>query len=321
MTSPFGSPAVERRVELGALPGGEPVGAAAQQPAGPEQRVVGEAAVPEGVLLDPAADLVDAGQAEFDDVEGVEHPDRVGQLGGQRGGVPAERVQRGGDDRGPPRLVPVGEPGAQHPARTGPATTSSSRAGRPGVRSAMPVAYSVGWVPVARRNAVSSTPERGHAVEPGRVVDQRFPAFDDLGHDGVPGHAELVGDGGDGPVVVADLLERPLPGPVGEHRPRGDRVVLFGPGLVRAQRVSALEDPLAPPQQHRHPAIGRSRTVTVRRSLTRATAPHSAQPTRSRGVSTPRCHSPSTFSAEQHLESGQAEQGSNMVVHLGLLAS
>jgi len=32
-----------------------------------------------------------------------------------------------------------------------------------------------------------------------------------------------------------------------------DRVVLFGPGLVRAQHVSAMEDPLTPPQKHRHP--------------------------------------------------------------------
>ena len=151
----------------------------------------------------------------------------------------------------------------------------------------MPVAYSVGWVPVARRNAVSSTPTALHPVEPVRVVDQRFPAQLTWRHDRVPGHAELGGDRGDGPVVVADLLERPLPGPVGEHRPGRDRVVLLGPGLVRAQRVSALEDPFPPPEHAPAPRpTGRSRTVTVRRSFTRATAPHSPHPTRSRGVST-----------------------------------
>ena len=77
MTWPVGSPASQRGVQPVALPVGEPVGAAAQQPAGAEQRVVGVAAVPQGVLLDPAAHGVDAGQAEFDDVERVEHPGRV----------------------------------------------------------------------------------------------------------------------------------------------------------------------------------------------------------------------------------------------------
>ena len=67
----------QRREELAALLDGEPVRAAAQQPAGPEQRVLGEAAVPEGVLLGAAADLVDAGQGQFHDMEGIKHPDRL----------------------------------------------------------------------------------------------------------------------------------------------------------------------------------------------------------------------------------------------------
>jgi hypothetical protein len=43
-----------------------------QQPADPIQRVVAMAAVAEGVLLDPAADLVEGLGAQADDVEGVE---------------------------------------------------------------------------------------------------------------------------------------------------------------------------------------------------------------------------------------------------------
>jgi len=43
-------------------------------------------------------------------------------------------------------------------------------------------------------------------------------------------------------------------------------------------------------------AIGRSRTVTVRRSFTLATAPHAGHPTRSRGNSTRTCQSPAVFS-------------------------
>jgi hypothetical protein len=41
--------------------------------------------VPEGVLLDPAADLIHAVQAQLDHVKWVEYPDRVGQLDDQRG--------------------------------------------------------------------------------------------------------------------------------------------------------------------------------------------------------------------------------------------
>ena len=51
--------------------------AAAQDPADAVERVAGPAAVPEGLLLDPAADLVDRVEAEPDDVEGVQHADRV----------------------------------------------------------------------------------------------------------------------------------------------------------------------------------------------------------------------------------------------------
>jgi hypothetical protein len=47
------------------------------------------------------------------------------------------------------------------------------------------------------------------------------------------------------------------------------------------------------------PLAGRSRTVTVRRSFTLATAPQSPHPTRSLGVSIPTCHSPSTISVER----------------------
>src|SRR5215207_531330 len=45
--------------------------AAAQQPADPEQRVAGVPAVAEGVLLNPAADLVDRVQAEVRSTRGA----------------------------------------------------------------------------------------------------------------------------------------------------------------------------------------------------------------------------------------------------------
>jgi hypothetical protein len=57
--------------------------AAAQQPADPEQRIIPPAAVPGEFLLDAAADVVDGGEAQPDDVEGVEHAHRVRQRGAQ----------------------------------------------------------------------------------------------------------------------------------------------------------------------------------------------------------------------------------------------
>ena len=61
MTSWSGSPSGEFRVEPGGLFIGEVFGADLQGPADPVERIALAAAVPEGVLLDPAADLVDHG--------------------------------------------------------------------------------------------------------------------------------------------------------------------------------------------------------------------------------------------------------------------
>jgi len=64
--------------------------AAAQQPADAERWVTGPAAVSGGLLLHAAADGVDGVEPELDDVEGVQHPGRLGEGGPQRGGIPAE---------------------------------------------------------------------------------------------------------------------------------------------------------------------------------------------------------------------------------------
>jgi hypothetical protein len=62
------------------------------------------------------------------------HPHRAGQLGGQGGGVSAERVERGEADL----CLPASSRAASQPAYTvpvGPGSTSGSRARRPRVRS------------------------------------------------------------------------------------------------------------------------------------------------------------------------------------------
>jgi hypothetical protein len=94
-------------VEPAQQPGPGQVGvmvvAAAQHSSDAVERVAGAAAVPEGLLLDAAADLVDGVEAELDDVESVEDAGRSGQVGAQGAGVAAERVQRcDGDSRAPP---------------------------------------------------------------------------------------------------------------------------------------------------------------------------------------------------------------------------
>jgi hypothetical protein len=43
-------------------------------------------------------------------VEGVEHPDRVGQRGAQRAGLAPVGIQRGDHDPGPPHPVPLADP-------------------------------------------------------------------------------------------------------------------------------------------------------------------------------------------------------------------
>ena len=72
----------EQGVEPGLLLVGEQVGAGVQGAAGGVQRVTGPASVSVKVLLDPAAALVEGVAGEADDVEGVHHRDRVGQLFG-----------------------------------------------------------------------------------------------------------------------------------------------------------------------------------------------------------------------------------------------
>jgi hypothetical protein len=49
-------------------------------------------------------------------VECVQHPDRLRELGGERGGVAAERIERCGHDLRPELLVPGAEPPGEHGA-------------------------------------------------------------------------------------------------------------------------------------------------------------------------------------------------------------
>ena len=58
--------------------------------------------MPEGLLLHAATDLVHGVEPETDDVEGVQHAHRAGQLRSQRRGVPPKRIERGHAHAGTP---------------------------------------------------------------------------------------------------------------------------------------------------------------------------------------------------------------------------
>jgi hypothetical protein len=68
---------LDRHLEAGLLALGEPLLGAAQQVPDPVERVVAAAPVAVDRLLHAAADLVDDLAAELDDVERVEHRDRI----------------------------------------------------------------------------------------------------------------------------------------------------------------------------------------------------------------------------------------------------
>ena len=74
---------------------GQGLRCSAQQPPDPVERVVTVPTAVQGVLLDAAANLIERGQGEAGDMEGVQHPHRAGQLSAQRGRISAEGVERG----------------------------------------------------------------------------------------------------------------------------------------------------------------------------------------------------------------------------------
>lgn len=84
---------LDRGAQPGALVVGEVLGAGAEDGLDPEQRVALASSIPEGVLLDSAADLIDRGGAELHDMERVEYGGGVLQLVVDRGLVTGERVQ------------------------------------------------------------------------------------------------------------------------------------------------------------------------------------------------------------------------------------
>lgn len=135
---------VEHRLELrelGLLQQPEP---RPEQTAATVERVAGAAAVPEGLLLDTLAGLVERIAEQLNDMERVHHRRRVGDLFACGGLVAGEAIHRDDIDAITPGLGASDEPGLKtFFDRSG--TMSSSRAGpvlfRAGARSMMTVTY------------------------------------------------------------------------------------------------------------------------------------------------------------------------------------
>ena len=310
-------------LQPGPGPGGEPVAAAAQHPADAVERVAGAAAVPGLGLLDAAADVIDGGQGEAHDVERVEHPHRVGQLRWSarwrsRGTGPATPWPPG-----PPRLVaarPASRP-ARVPER--PSTTSSSRAARPGVRSAIPVANVVDRVRGRAQVGGLVDPDRGHrpASRAGSSTTgvPRSMTWRITVHHATPSAA-----------AVRDTAASAAPTCSNAHARA--RSVSVARGAIASCRSVQVRCSHSGCGQHQirltqqittgRPPIGRSRTQVGRRSFARATAPHAGQPTRSAVVSHQQLQLPAGVRGGEHLEPGQPEQGSRhrrriVIHHLG----
>lgn len=177
--------------------------------------------MPEGVLLDAAADLVDGGGAELDDVERVQHGRGVFELVVDRGLVAGERVKSRDLHVLPERFAASGEPG-----RVGLPGAAGHEVEQPGPRLPGAVAAEIDHPGQLLRAALSGVDvmpdvlidaEGGDVLEPGLVLSQ----FDQLGLDGpphrLPRRSELTGDTVHGGVLAAQLPDRPADGA------RGDR--------------------------------------------------------------------------------------------------
>jgi hypothetical protein len=84
----------EQDVEPTSLAVGEQVGAGVQGPPGPVERVTRQTAVAVEILPDPTTAAVERVTGQTDDVEGVHHRDRVGDLLCCSGLEPGEPVHR-----------------------------------------------------------------------------------------------------------------------------------------------------------------------------------------------------------------------------------
>lgn len=279
---------LQARVDLAGPSFGQVLGTVPQQRADLVERVVFAAAVPERGLLHALPALVECLHAEPDDVERVQHCDRVGQLVPDRVRVPAERVQCGmlhrrGEARRrgakPGRVRGAGPAG--HHVQQLRADPAGVVAGQVDHRGDRPVLPATGWLPDVLVHA-----ERDHPVEPVRVLDQVAGVRLDGTPEGVPADPEPTRQRGDGGVIGAEH-------PVAHATARPVSLARAG----SASCCSVTEPTGQPGCRHRQsrlrhrthagrPNAGASASSCTRRPWPSASTPQPGQPTGPGSVST-----------------------------------
>jgi hypothetical protein len=229
---------------------GEPVGGAYQNPADAVERIIGAATMAGQIALDAAADLVDTGVGQPDQVEVIGDQPDVAQppaIAGDGGLVAGVRIDRDLADGRDPGSVTLIEPGLH--GRGGTTRHDIEQPASADVDHAGDVHAATVTGRCEKRGLVQ--PERGDTIESGGVIDQRLADVDDGAHRGLPTHPEGAGNGRDRGAFLPDLPAHLGTGAFGQHRARCDRGVPFGPRARRTQLLMTTPQPLAPPQPGR----------------------------------------------------------------------
>jgi hypothetical protein len=187
-----------------------------------------------GLVLDPAAHLVNTAGGELDDMKWVGDLGGFGEHRVEHVAIRAGQIEGRPADPIPPRLGAFREPCTR---RCSAATSGNVEElascdvddlGRP--RLCPPSAF-----PAEQRLVEADRVDVPVAV---RVVDQRCPEVHDGVHDRVPITRQVMGDLGHRATVSADLDRRPPPGTIGDRRTSwGDPLVDLAPRSDLARRI------------------------------------------------------------------------------------
>lgn len=216
----------EHLVEPVTLLVGEEAVAGMKGAAGLVQRVTGPPSVPQRGLSDALSASVESVASETNNVEGVHHRNRRGQL--FRGSClePAEPVHRDDLDPIPPLLGPSGEPLFEHGLRA-----ALDHAQQPCRPAPVPVRGEIddhGDVLVTLAGVspdVLIHTDSGDVVEPVQVIEQPPLALSkDRRVPGGPRHTEPRGDAGDGEMIEDQARQPPRQSAAGDLRPRRCRL-------------------------------------------------------------------------------------------------
>jgi hypothetical protein len=203
--------------------------------------------VTEAGLLGAAADLVERRVGEADHMEVIHDQPGGGQALGDGGGVGLVGVDDHMADPGQPRRwrgrQPVGDSGSAA-SRQNIDQTTLVEVDDPGHQQRR--ALGGGG---EERGLIQ--PDRSWGTEAGEVIDSGSTVVARCGPSPHARTPEVPGGLGDRVLCRADPVGDLSPGALGEHRPRGDLVGLFGPRARRAPRLRAAPQALGPHQHHR----------------------------------------------------------------------